>query len=102
MELQKVRDEKNVKYLLRKVSGSEQSQPKKEIMWAATSRATGAGLPKPFGAYILSQLGLGAGHKAIALHVYFAGVQSCFGLTPPYSFLLEGKCYFVLLNAGSA
>jgi hypothetical protein len=35
--------------LMKKVSASQQSQPKKEVMWTAAEKAVGIQLLKPFG-----------------------------------------------------
>lgn len=42
-----------MEHLLRNAAGSEQSQPKREAMFAVISQTTGEELPQPFGAHIL-------------------------------------------------
>lgn len=44
---QQVRDAMNVEHLLRKVIGNEGSESKRDVIWATTSKAMGAGCPSP-------------------------------------------------------
>jgi hypothetical protein len=44
---QEVRDDRNVKHLLRKAAGSRWSQPKREAIYVSTSKAIGVGFPSP-------------------------------------------------------
>jgi hypothetical protein len=43
-----------MEYMPWKDAGNEQSLPKKDVMWALASKATGGGgIPKPVGAFIM-------------------------------------------------
>lgn len=69
-----------------KATGSMQSQPKSVSMCTATSKTTGAGLPKPLEAHI-TQYAQDARHGALEFHVCPAGYPSCLGLNSPVYFL---------------
>jgi hypothetical protein len=53
-----------VAQLLRKAAGGERSQPRREAMRAAASKAIGIGLPKTFRAQITPLFSLDARHVA--------------------------------------
>lgn len=72
-------------FLLRKAAGNELSLPKREVMWTATGKATGAELPKPSVAHISPPCAMDAGYGAIGFNVFTDGFQSFFGLFPFYS-----------------
>jgi hypothetical protein len=55
------------------MSVSEQNKLKREGMWAATSKAIGAGLPKPFGIHITPPHVPEAKHGTVGFNVYSAG-----------------------------
>lgn len=84
METQEVRDTKNMEHLPRKAPGSEQSQFKKEAMWAPTGKAIGMGLPKLFGVHILLLCVPDGEHETTGFNVCPIGFWSYFG---PISFL---------------
>lgn len=67
-----VGDTRNVEHL-RKTSGNEQINPKREVMGAAVSKAIGVGLAKLFGTRLMSPSAMDAGHVAIRFNVCFAG-----------------------------
>lgn len=56
--------------LLRKTVGSEQRQSRREALWVSTSKATVAGLSKPFITHIIPPCATDSGHRA-------AGFNAC-------------------------
>jgi hypothetical protein len=79
LQPKEVRDARNVDCLLRKATGREQSQPKREAMWPTADKALGVGLIKPFGNHIMLLCVPDAGHGGIRFNVCSGGFWSCFG-----------------------
>jgi hypothetical protein len=73
----------NVGCLPRKVAGSAWSQPKREAMWVAASKAIGMGMPKSFGTHIITAHTLDVGCGTIGFNVCNPKFLSCFGPIPP-------------------
>lgn len=76
---QKVVDSRNVECLPRKITGCEWNQPKRESVWAATTKAVRVGLSRPFGTHILPSCALDVRYRATGLNTCLAGFQSWFG-----------------------
>jgi hypothetical protein len=61
-------------HLLRKAAGSEQRKSERKILWAATSKPIGVGLPKPFEAQITpAQCAPDGGHGLTGFSVFPEG-----------------------------
>jgi hypothetical protein len=60
---QEVRDARNMEHLLRKVSGHEQSQPRREAKRVTFITAIGLELLKPVGAHIMPPYALDIGYR---------------------------------------
>lgn len=87
---------------LRKATKSEQIQLKEEaVRVIIPSRATGVGLPKPFGIHALRQTGPRAGRGAVELNVC-PEFCSCFRPFPfyPISTFWDGNVYLVPQHVG--
>lgn len=81
---QKGRNTKNMECLPREAAGSEQSQTKRVVMWAATSKVVGMRLPTPWGAHIPHQCAPDTRGRTLGLAVW--GVISLYYFPiPPLS-----------------
>jgi hypothetical protein len=67
---QEVRDAKNTDCPLRKPAGGKPSQSRRETKWDTTGKATGMGIPKPFGFYIMTPHVTDTGHGSTEFNVW--------------------------------
>jgi hypothetical protein len=70
---------RNVEHVLRKATRGEQSQIKRETMWATSGKAVEAGLSKPIGAHIMIVCCPGARYGSTGFNIWPGGFQFCFG-----------------------
>lgn len=89
-------DSRNMGYLPRKAIGNEQSQPSREVICAATSKARGAGLVKCVRVHIIPLHVADATQGARGFNVYSLGAWFCCGSIHVYVFFTTGMAMYIL------